>query len=382
MKILVTSLPDLKRLNQQRPHHLLKNLSKKHEISVLCVKDHDSEEIDCNYLQKSLKKIDINYISEKKLHPVIQEIIISKKLSELPKDFDLHINFNSLIGGYQVTKKTKLPTLFDICDDLIDWINISPKIPSLLKPIGIKTGSFLLKQNIKMSDEITCSLNHLQNLYKIPENKCSLIPNGVDTDLFQYKNSKIREIFNIPPDRFLLVFVGYLGNWVDLETVFSVIKILKKELKLCLLVVGNGDKFNKLKSLSKKLKIEDSIIFTGDVPYDQVPKYISAADICLVPFNTGNVSQGAMPIKILEYMACSKPVLSTPITGVINTVGNNVLYYENAINLKKKLIKLVNNKDFCLELGLSCNKLIGEEYNWLKISKDFERILMKTTRMR
>lgn len=377
MNILVTSLPDLKRLNQQRPQHLLKNLANKHEITVLCVKENQLDEIKCDYLQESLKKIDINYISEKNIHPVFQELIISKKLKDVKKDFEAHINFNSLIGGYLIARKTEIPTLFDICDDLIDWINISPKIPSLLKPFGKQIASILLKRNIDISPGVSCSLDYLKNLYQIPENKVSIIPNGIDTDLFKLQNSKIRESLNISEDTFLLIFVGYLGNWVDLNTVFEVIKLLKNEKNIRLLVVGNGDKYNELKNLSKILKIEDNILFTGDIPYDQVPNYISAADTCLVPFNTGNVSQGAMPIKVLEYMACSKPVLSTPIIGVINTFGNKVLYYKNSNELKRTLVKLTNDKDFCLKLGLRGNTLIGEEYDWKKVSKDFEKSLIQ-----
>ena len=63
----------------------------------------------------------------------------------------------------------------------------------------------------------------------------------------------------------------------------------------------------------KRIFIAENVIFTGNIQYLDVPDYISSMDICLLPFDTGMVSQNALPLKLFEYMACPVPVISTDI---------------------------------------------------------------------
>jgi len=382
MKILVTSLPDLKKINHQRPHHLLKYLSQKHEVTVLCVNAWWLKERQDEYLRTSLKSVNIHYISENKLSPVFQEIFAIKSLKNLGNlDFDIHISLNSLLMGYSVAKKLKVPSLFDICDDIISWIDSSPRIPTLLKPIAKVVGAFMLKRNIKISERITYSTEFLKSSYSLPENKSVLIPNGVDTNLFYKRNgkTKAKERFNISEDVLVLGFVGFLGEWIDLQTVFETMKILQGQVKIKLIVVGNGSKFARFKELSKNCGVQENVIFTGDVPYSEVPEYISYMDICLLPFDTSAVSQGALPLKLFEYMACEKPVISTPLSGVKNTVGDLVFYASNAEELKQRILELYYNDDLRIELGKRGGDFVERNYSWERICRKFEEVLVEAS---
>jgi len=380
MKILVTSLPDLKKIHPQRPHHLFKYLSQKHEVTVLCVNAWWLEEKQDEYLRTSLKNVSIHYISENKLSPVIQEIFAIKSLKNLGNlDFDIHISLNSLLMSYTVAKKLKVPSLFDICDDIIDWIDSSPQIPTLLKPIGKVVGSFMLKRNIKINERITYSTEFLKSSYSLPENKSVLIPNGVDTNLFYKRNgkTKAKERFNISEDVLVLGFVGFLGEWIDLQTVLETIKILQDQVKIKLIVVGNGSKFARFKELSKNCGGQENVIFTGDVPYSEVPEYISYMDICLLPFDV--VSQGALPLKLFEYMACEKPVISSPLFGVKNAVGDMIIYASNPDELKQSILKLYHDEELRIELGKRGRGFVKQNFSWDKICRKFEEVLIEAS---
>jgi len=382
MKILVTSLPDLKKISPQRPHHLLKYLSQKHEVTVLCVNAWWLKERQDEYLRSSLKNVNIYYICENKLSPILQEIFAIKSLKNLGNlDFDIHISLNSLLMSYTVAKKLKVPCLFDICDDIISWINSSPQIPTLLKLIGKVVGSFMLERNIKITERITYSTEFLKSSYSLPENKSVLIPNGVDTNLFYKRNeeTKAKERFNISEDVLVLGFVGFLGEWVDLQTVFETIKILQDQVKIRLIVVGNGSKFARFKELSKNCGVQENVIFTGDVPYSEVPEYISYMDICLLPFDTSAVSQHALPLKLFEYMACEKPVISTPLAGVKEAVEDQVLYASNADELKQRILELYHNEELRKRLGKEGRRFVERNYSWNKICRKFEEVLIEAS---
>ena len=256
--------------------------------------------------------------------------------------FDVHINFNSLIAGNIIGKKIKVPTVFDICDDLISWISISSQVPTILKPAGKIAGSFLLNRNIENSKKITYSIDFLRDSYKLSENKSVLIQNGVDTNIFYNQKIENKKHMGISEGDFVLGFVGFLGEWVSLDLIFKSLKELDERLQIKLIVVGHGNKFLDFKNLAMKYEIQDKVIFIGDVSYLKVPDYISCMDVCLLPFDSGSVSQSALPIKLFEYMACEKPVISSPLLGVKNAVGDLVLYAKNVDELKQNILIVLN----------------------------------------
>ena len=384
MKILVTSLPDLKKIHPQRPHHLLKHLSLNHDITVLCVNAWGVDDHSNEFFEKHLDNIKFYYASKKKTNSIIQEIYWWKNFKKLDLDsssFDAHINFNSLIGGFFFSKKTNLPTLFDVCDDLVEWVSISPQIPRLLKPLGRLLANFMLKKNIKASKIVTLSMISLGELFDIPPEKSIIIPNGVDTDLFCKIKKKTLDNHNDinHNDIFTIGFVGFLGDWVDFTPIFRVIKELKN-LDIQMLVVGGGDNRTKFENIAKKMGIYDKIEFKGDVEYFEVPNYISLMDVCLLPFDMGKISKGALPLKLFEYMACEKPVISTPLESVKKSVGNLVLYADSSEELKNHITKLCAKENLRLKLGVEGRYFVKENYDWEKISVHFEELVYQMKR--
>lgn len=377
MNILVISLPDLKRIPPQRPHHLLKHLSQKHKVTVLCVNAWWLEERQDEYLKESLKNINIHYIAENKLNPVCQEILATRRLRGLRDTFDCVVSLNSLLASYFVVKEVQIPSVFDICDDIISWIGTSPQIPTFLKPIGKLAGSFILQRNINISRQVTYSTEILKQSYKLPDDKSILIPNGVDTNLFYRRNRKIRDRLNISDDEFVLGFVGFLGQWINLETVFKTIRMLQDQIKIKMVIVGDGNKLLTYKSLSEKYGIQKNVIFTGGVPYLDVPEYISCMDICLLPFDRSAVSQSALPFKLLEYMACERPVISSPILGAKNAVGDMVFYASNQYELTQSILKLYYDEELRIKLGKRGREFVNQNYNWDKICNKFEKVLIE-----
>jgi glycosyltransferase involved in cell wall biosynthesis len=385
MKILVTSLPDLKKIHPQRYHHILKYLAQKHEITVLSVNAWWLEEKRDHYLEECVNNLDFVYLTEKKISPVLQEISILHQFEQLDKNYNfdkynLHLNFNSLIAGYYVSKRLrskKIPTVFDIADDLPGMIKSSPQIPYLLRSIGYYFGSYMFDKCINSSDRNTLVTEALLHAYAFPSSTSKLIPNGVDTDLFYSLSGTNKTQLGISQDDFVLGFVGFLGEWISMSSIFRSIKRLKNKFKLKMLIVGGGTKMDELKNLTKIHEIEKNVIFTGDVSYFDVPQYISFMDVCLLPFDNGSVSQGSLPIKIFEYMACEKPVISTPLSGVKDAVGSLVLYANNPDDIENHILNLYYNKDLRVQMGKRGRDFVKSNYSWNNICCNFEKFLIE-----
>ncbi|MCC7571477.1 glycosyltransferase [Candidatus Micrarchaeota archaeon] len=374
MKILVTSLVDLKKSMHNRPHQFVKYLSKKHEISVISINDwwKGSQSDSISYskdFSDIFDKIDYHYLTYKKVTPIAQEVIFKKNLKKLVnRDFDAHLNYNTLVSGNYVSKR--IPTVFDLADDLDAMIRHSPQIPGVLRPIGAKIGDHFINSNIRQARKVTITTEGLKESFKIPKEKAVIIPNGVDLELFRnYGDTK--EELGI--EGFVVGYVGVLREWVNLEPVFGALSKLNRE--ICMVVVGKEGNFNGNVELSRKYGVSDRVKFIGTVPYNQVPKYISAMDVCLIPFKSNAISNSALPLKLFEYMACEKPVISTEMPGVRIVAGNKLLYAENDSDYEAQIMALYENPKLRKDMGASGRLLVEENYEWKGIAETMERLL-------
>lgn len=109
-------------------------------------------------------------------------------------------------------------------------------------------------------------------------------------------------IYQDPANRQIIGYFGAIAEWFDLELIQSLAQALPDAL---ILLVGN-DTINATKAL-KKLP---NVILTGEVPYDQLPFYVHAFDVCLLPFQIIPLTMATNPVKVYEYLAASKPVVS------------------------------------------------------------------------
>lgn len=224
MKILVSSIVDLKKSQHNRPHQFVRYLSKKHEVTVLSINDwwkggQDDLDSYSSEFSDVFKRVEYYYLTDKKVSPIIQELLFRKRIKEILKeDFDVHLNYNTLISGYIAAKKLK--TVYDIADDLGAMIKASPQIPRFLRPFGGALGDYMMRKNIERAEKVTITTDLLKRSYNIPNDKCEVIPNGVDTTLFRnYRDTKEE----LGLDGFIIGYVGVLREWVDLGPVFLVV---------------------------------------------------------------------------------------------------------------------------------------------------------------
>jgi teichuronic acid biosynthesis glycosyltransferase TuaC len=154
-----------------------------------------------------------------------------------------------------------------------------------------------------------------QNIIKlgIDENKVTVIPNGYDPKIFNISDKeKCRTKLGIPQNKKILLFVG---NLVDIKGVNYLIeamaKIIKQEKDVLLIIIGEGDRKEKLKLLSKSYTLENYIVFVGSQKHTNIPLWFNACDLFVLP----SVSEG-FGIVLIEAAACGKPIVASNVGGI------------------------------------------------------------------
>jgi len=380
MHIVIPAIIDIQKAAPNRLHQFIKHLSKTHEITVVCINDHwKAEQVDTSIhyqdFRSVLSKVNIIHITDRRISPILQELFSPFFLRGLKNDdFDAIFNYNTLVSGRVLAKKFHIPMVYDIADDLPAMIQNSPQIPGLLKRAGGWFGERCVQKTIASATLITGISKKFQDIYTIPEKKYSVIPNGVNTDLFNKVPSSLKSDMGLT-DKIVLGYVGVLREWVDLEPVYHALNELDN---VVLIVVGKEGFYEDNQIKVRNLGIEEKVIFTGHVPYDRVPEYIAAMDLCLIPFEKSNpISQNAVPLKLFEYMACEKPVISTRLDGVRDIVGEKIFYADTA-NEYKSLLNIFNKNDPGFQNRMKQNREFVEmTYTWDKIGQSLERVLQE-----
>jgi glycosyltransferase involved in cell wall biosynthesis len=251
-------------------------------------------------------------------------------------------------------------------------IRESPQIPALLRPVGGMYGNYMLNKNIKTSKKITVTTDNLKKDCRIPEDKVEIIPNGVDTNIFKDYGEKTKDELGL--DGFIIGYVGVLREWIDFEPVFAALKELDKEIKM--VIVGKEGRYKENIELAKSYGISERVIFTGMVPYSKVPKYISAMDICLMPFKKMLISENAVPLKLFEYMACERPIISTRLSGIEKVAKNKIFYASTKEEYIHVINELFRDEDLRKKSGLNLRAFVENEYEWSTISNKLEKIMI------
>lgn len=236
------------------------------------------------------------------------------------------------------------------------------------------------KLNYRYCDRIVSVTDKLKeelvNLYAVPESKINVINNGANTDLFKPMNQeKVKAELQLDESKKYVCFVGNLAAWQGVEfLIYAAPLILEKCPDVRFLIVGDGAVKNKLLEVTSELGLSDKIIFTGRVPYESVPLYMNASDVCVAPFIKGrNAKIGLSALKTYEYLACGKPIVASSIPGVKDLIefsgGGISVSPEKPEELACAVVKLILNENMRALMGEKGRKYVVENHSWNGVAK-------------
>jgi glycosyltransferase involved in cell wall biosynthesis len=271
----------------------------------------------------------------------------------------------------KAARENNIPFLYYWIDVLHRLIPFKP-----FQPIGKIIESGVLRQadrvlviNEKLRDYVT-------KLGARPE-RTQVLRAGINLEQFKpnINLDAIRKQYRFKEEDIILFFMGWLYRFSGLKEITSRLAGSENN-NFKLLIVGEGDAYKELQEIRERFNLQDRVILTGKKSYQEIPNLIAAANVCLLPaYPWEPIMQDIVPIKMYEYMAMKKPVISTKLPGVMKEFGedNGVVYVDRPEDVVPKAIELVQNGKV-EELGAKARSFV-EKYSWDNITDDFEKIL-------
>ncbi len=136
-------------------------------------------------------------------------------------------------------------------------------------------------------------------------------PMGVDFDHYrkvvENENIHFGDIFSILKPR--IGFVGYIKKQIDLELLLG---IARKRKDWSIVLVGPISEIHtEIKEYVELLRLEDNVYFLGGKKHEELPGYIKEMDVCLMCYRNTAYTNYIFPLKLHEYLACGRPIVST-----------------------------------------------------------------------
>jgi glycosyltransferase involved in cell wall biosynthesis len=214
--------------------------------------------------------------------------------------------------------------------------------------------------------------------------KAVLIPNGANTELFHpdVQAGKVLRARLGLEDKFLVLYAGIHGVAQGLETILQAaqsLSLLPQEApEIHFLFVGEGPRKAALIDLRNKLDLSN-VTMLPEQPRSQMPAYLSAADVALVPLRRLELFKGALPSKMFDAWACGCPVILS-IDGEARQVldqanGGVFIQPEDAEQMTQAIIQLRDDPDRLHRYGVNGRRFVEAHYSRQHLAARLEAVL-------
>lgn len=237
------------------------------------------------------------------------EFFLYKALKHIRgKHFDVIVLENRPGFALQLTGKTDARIVYHLHNDLLN--NQMPHFQHLYdKASYILTVSDYIKKRVQTINPA--------------DTKTQTIHNGIDVDSFARSVPAVRKEHGLCDDDFVIVFSGRINKEKGILELVEAMHLLQAEHRIKLLVIGSpfyantqGDNLFTKTLKAKAEQLGDRIIFTGFIPYCEMPAYLKMADVAVLP----SVWEEPLGLTCIEAMACGLPVITTHQGGIPETV--------------------------------------------------------------
>jgi glycosyltransferase involved in cell wall biosynthesis len=270
-------------------------------------------------------------------------------------------------AAVESAKELQIPSVLKVDDAIYEKASgiksVQRRIEKMINGKTLRNASNVLVSN-KDTEKI------IIKEYNVISEKISIIPNGVDLSLFNISKQK-------NPKK--IVFAGAMYYHRGLDILLEAIPmVLKKIPDAKFVLLGSGTELEKLKKIVSDNNLEKSVEFKGWIERDKIPENISDASIGIGPLRLTDVTSRALPIKVLEYMAVSLPIIAKKGTLPEDVLVNeqNGYYIDGAEDLAEKIILLLNEPKKVQNMGNESLNMV-QKFSWDNVVKNIIDIVNK-----
>jgi glycosyltransferase involved in cell wall biosynthesis len=221
-----------------------------------------------------------------------------------------------------------------------------------------------------------------------PESRVRLLPLPIDTSIFHpsVDHSEVRQKWGIGERQPVVLFIGTLFEFSGLDGFIPVFhRVLESVPEAKLLIVGDGPQRPKLERIISELGLTAKVTITGFQPYQTMPQYINLATVCINPFLNTEATKDIFPGKIIQYIACGKPAVATPLLGIKTLVpdeSGGIIYTNSAEDMAKEVTDLLKSSERGKRLGQAGLDYVRRVHDQQKIAHQLEEELTRVVTRR
>ena len=288
----------------------------------------------------------------------------SNLLFLIQNDYDIFITYYTTCGFLPTifARLTGKKVVLMYVDDLAEWYE--PKIAKIL------TKNVFTPLVIRCSNLTVTTAHKLEKFANKYNKRVKCIPNGVDLDFFHDSDVSFDN-----PKSFIVGFVGYFGNRLNYELLLETANLLRNDKSIEFLFAGDGKGFKYFDKKIKELNL-DNIHLLGVIPHSDVPNIINQMDVCIIPFKINRLTDCICPVKLFEYWAMGKPVISTSFYEIKKIADNKIIFADNSEELKTVILTLKDNEQIrkkYAKIGLHEVK----KYDWNVLGEKYLKLISR-----
>jgi len=201
----------------------------------------------------------------------------------------------------------------------------------------------------------------VNDYYSVSDNRISIVTNGTDLEKFYNTRENNRRI----------IFSGAMYHHRGVDVLLDCAsKVIDEINDVEFLLLGDGPEMIKLQEFVSKNNLSKNIIFKGWVQREEIPEFLAKSSIGIGPLRSTNVTKGALPIKVLEYMASSLPVLAMKGTLPEDILKDEINGYvvKNPKELAQKIIDILKNDDLQDRMGKKSYEMV-QKFDWKNVAE-------------
>lgn len=260
--------------------------------------------------------------------------------------------FLTTVQAVREAKKLEKPSIVTV-HGVLAWRD--PLITSAQYAYLYSAGSWIFK-NATSIICLTRSDAHEVARFGCPQEKIRIIPNAVDTELFRPRPDQEEDG--------MILWAGRFVREKGLEYLIEAAKeITARHHEVKLILAGDGPQRPKIMSLAHEFGLNESIIFTGALPKEQIAELLGKASIFVLP----SLKEG-LPKALLEAMAAGKAVVASDIPGVDEIIENHrnglLVPPKNSERMAEAIAKLLIDGGLRERIGSEARRLVLKRYGW------------------
>lgn len=289
------------------------------------------------------------------------------------------------LAGWWLARCKRVPFVFEVRDlwpESLAAVGVGGEASLLHRALGAIAG-FLYRRSDRIVVVTPAFKEHIVRHWHVAAEEISVVENGVETDLFRPDAAR-----RVPgtDGRFVVCYIGTMGMAHGLETLIDAAEILQQSLPQAMfLLIGEGAEKEHIVQMARARGVTN-ISFLGQQPREDIPSFISGSDVCLVMLRKSELFKTVIPTKLLEYMACARPVLLA-VDGqareIVDAANAGVFVEpENSRALADAVIKLASQPDRREQMGSSGRRYIVDHLSREKTAEQYVEVLDAIVRPR